>query len=110
MDKLDTIFTLQSELADIIRDNETATPTTADICVALAHEVLELHDELGWKWWKRTDSKSKEERIADAKMELADIMHFMVQIAHNLGMTPADLFDAYRIKNMKNRQRQLDGY
>ena len=110
MDKLDNIFTLQLELADIIRENETSTPTTADMCVALAHEVMELHDELGWKWWKMTNPKSREERVADAKAEIADILHFVVQIAHNLGMTPVDLFDAYRIKNMKNRQRQLDGY
>ena len=104
------VFDLQLELAALIRENETSSPTTADQCIALAHEVMELHDELGWKWWKRSDVRSQEVRNAHAKTELADILHFVVQIAINLEMTPADLFEMYHTKNMKNRQRQLDGY
>ena len=110
MDKLDSIFRLQKELAALIRENERSSPTTADQCIALMHEVMELHDETTWKWWKRSNLKSSEERKANARKELADIVHFVVQIAINLQMEPADLFEAYRKKNMENRQRQIDGY
>ena len=110
MDKLELIFKYQLELADLIAKNEKFTPTTADMCVALAHEVMELHDELGWKWWKKRDIFSPRERNARAREEVADILHFVLQIAHNLGMTPIDLCEEYLTKNMKNRKRQVDGY
>ena len=110
MDKLDMIFSLQKQLSGIITENETSTPTNSDMCIALAHEVMELHDELGWKWWKKHDIYTEVERNNRARAELADIIHFTVQIAHNLGMTPDDLFNEYKDKNMENRQRQVDGY
>ena len=87
------IFGLQRELADLIRENEKSSPTTADQCIALMHEVMELHDETNWKWWKRGNLTPSAERKENAKTELVDIVHFVVQIALNLGMTPADLFD-----------------
>ena len=110
MDKLELIFKHQLELADLIAKNEKSTPTTADMCVALAHEVMELHDELGWKWWKHKDVYTPRERTSRAMAELADILHFVVQIAHNLGMDADSLCNEYLTKNMANRKRQVDGY
>ena len=106
MDKLDLIFDLQKELAKEIRKKESHTPTNSDMCIALMHEVMELHDEFDWKWWKHDQYLDVDKAIE----ELADIVHFVVQLAINLGMTPQMLFSKYHEKNQKNRKRQIDGY
>ena len=46
----------------------------------------------------------------EAREELIDIWHFMVQASLELNLTPDDILKEYERKNEINRQRQEDGY
>ena len=46
----------------------------------------------------------------NARVEVVDIMHFLVSIAQVLGMSADDIFDAYCKKNAINHERQDSGY
>ena len=76
------------------------------LCIAIIHEAVELQRTTNWKWWK-TPTKFNQD---DAKEELVDIWHFVVQASLELGLTPDEILDEYRRKNEINRQRQKEGY
>jgi dimeric dUTPase (all-alpha-NTP-PPase superfamily) len=76
------------------------------LCIAIIHEAVELQRTTSWKWWK-TPTKFNQD---DAKEELVDIWHFVVQASLELGLTPDEILDEYRRKNEINRQRQKEGY
>jgi dimeric dUTPase (all-alpha-NTP-PPase superfamily) len=109
MDKLDSIFSIQKELASMM--DLSRYPTTMDgrvsaLSTAIIHEAIELQRLTSWKWWKKPtpfDSKA-------AKEELIDIWHFVIQASIELGMTPSDVVNEYRKKNKLNRERQASGY
>lgn len=107
MDSLEKIFEMQAELAKIMPSaGDMPGDRVAHLCTALIHEVVELQRLTNWKWWKR----SVELDFADARGELADMLHFTIQIAIELGMNPQQLFDEYKLKNAINHKRQAIGY
>jgi hypothetical protein len=71
---------------------------------AIVHECCELDNELGWKPWKNPPKldETREARL----MEMADIVHFVVQLALDQGFSAEHLYRAYVQKNAENRQRQ----
>ena len=69
-------------------------------------ECAEMLDHFGWKWWKKQTEFNREE----AREELADIWHFLIQASLELGLTPEDILKEYQRKNEINRQRQKDVY
>jgi dimeric dUTPase (all-alpha-NTP-PPase superfamily) len=73
---------------------------------AIIHECCELDNELNWKPWKNpTDpDATRQARL----MEMADILHFVVQLALDQGFNDDDLYQAYLAKNQENRSRQTD--
>ena len=73
---------------------------------AVAIEGAEAIEHHGWKWWKKQTEFNREE----AREELADIWHFLIQASLELGLTPEDILKEYQRKNEINRQRQKDGY
>ena len=76
------------------------------LCTAMIHEVVELQRTTNWKWWK----KPTEFNQAEAREELIDIWHFLIQASLELGLTPDDILKEYQRKNGINKQRQKDGY
>ena len=109
MDKLDTIFSIQKELASIM--DLSRYPTSIDgrvsaLSTAIIHEAVELQRLTNWKWWKKPTPFDSEA----AKEELIDIWHFVIQASIELGMTPCDVVNEYRKKNKLNRNRQASGY
>ena len=78
----------------------------AALCTAMIHEAVELQRTTNWKWWK----KPTEFNQAEAKEELIDIWHFLIQTSLELELTPDDILKEYQRKNEINRQRQKDGY
>ena len=108
-DKLDLIFTMQKGLADMMnldrypKDKE---GKVSALCTAIIHESVELQRLTNWKWWK-TPTKFDEK---EAKEELIDIWHFVVQASLELDLTPNEILKEYERKNEINRQRQKDGY
>jgi len=108
-DRLDLIFALQKGLTDMMNLNRYPKDTegkVAVLCTAIIHEAVELQRTTNWKWWKKPVSFNKDE----AKEELIDIWHFVVQASLELGLTPKDILDEYQRKNEINRERQKSGY
>ena len=112
MDKLDKIFEMQEKLnrriginLDDLGDDEKI-KWILNYSRALQQEVSELIDSVPWKWWAKYQKFDKQ----NARVEVVDIMHFLVSIAQILGMSADDIFDAYCKKNAINHERQDSGY
>ena len=109
MDKLESIFSLQkglSEMMNLERYPKDVESKISALCTAIIHEATELQRTTNWKWWKKPTPFS----ISDAKEELIDIWHFVVQASLELNLTPDDILEEYKRKNEINRNRQKNGY
>ena len=108
-DKLDSIFSMQKGLEDMMileRYPKDTEGKVSALCTAIMHEAVELQRTTNWKWWK-TPTEFNE---AEAREELIDIWHFVVQASLELNLTPDDILKEYERKNEINKQRQKDGY
>ena len=108
-DKLDSIFSLQKGLPSMMNLDRYPIETEEKIsalCTAIMHEAVELQRTTNWKWWKTPATFNQTE----AKEELIDIWHFVIQASIELNLTPNEILDEYKRKNEINRQRQKDGY
>ena len=72
---------------------------------AIKEELLELDDELLWKWW----SKDKID-MQNIRVELIDILHFLVSAMMCAGLTAEKVFDIYQQKHAVNIKRQDTDY
>ncbi len=112
MDKLEEIFKMQYELNRRIGidssnlSDEDKIKWTLNYSRALAQENSELVDSLPWKWW----AKYQKFDIQNARVEVVDMLHFLVSMAQVLGMTADDFYQAYTKKNQVNHNRQDSGY
>jgi len=108
-DHLETIFKLQRGLAEMMkldRYPKDSEGRISALCTAIIHEAVELQRTTNWKWWKTPTQFDERE----AREELIDIWHFVVQASLELGLTPADILEEYKKKNEINRERQRTGY
>ena len=108
-DRLDSIFVLQKGLENMMNLNRYPSNVEGRItalCTAIIHEAVELQRTTNWKWWKKPTKFNEEE----AKEELIDIWHFVVQASLELKLTPDDILEEYKRKNEINRDRQRNGY
>ena len=108
-DKLESIFELQKGLADMMdldRYPKDVEGKISVLCTAIMHEAVELQRLTNWKWWKTPTEFNEKE----AKEELIDIWHFVIQASLELNLTPDDILGEYERKNEINRQREKDGY
>ena len=108
-DRLDSIFSMQKGLAAMMNLDRYPKDTEGKVsalCTAIMHEAVELQRTTNWKWWKTPTEFSE----AEAREELIDIWHFVVQASLELNLTPDDILKEYERKNEINRQRQKDGY
>jgi len=108
-DRLESIFALQKGLADMMnldRYPKDVEGKVAALCTAIIHEAVELQRTTNWKWWKKPLPFNQD----DAREELIDIWHFVVQASLELNLTPEDILNEYKRKNEINRNRQKNGY
>jgi hypothetical protein len=95
---------------------------------AMIDEIHEATDALGgikdgsgnaiWKYWKKHHNKYQYMKFEDlsmadrleCKFEVVDMLHFFLNYAISIGMTPNELFNMYMAKNKENRNRQATGY
>ena len=69
---------MQKDLAKIMpaeRYPKETQERVSALCTAIIHEAVELQRTTNWKWWK----KHAEFNVEDAKEELIDIWHFVIQ-------------------------------
>ena len=112
-DKLDQIFKLQRELNDRIglplfsaMNEDIRIGWVLRFSRAMGQELAELVDSTPWKWW----AKYQKFDIDNARIEVVDMLHFLVSLAQVLGLTADDLFDLYAKKHKVNQKRQDSGY
>jgi dimeric dUTPase (all-alpha-NTP-PPase superfamily) len=108
-DRLESIFAMQKGLADMMnleRYPNDSEERVAALSTAIIHEAVELQRTTNWKWWKKPIPFNE----AEAKEELIDIWHFVVQASLELNLTPDDIVEEYKRKNQINRDRQKSGY
>ena len=132
-DMLKRIFSMQSELNDyVFRKNSlkdtSGNPLTMDTIFsdvnrgelrvndlpnvwlsnysrAMGEEILELDEELLWKWWSKDEID-----IQNIRVELIDILHFLVSALICSGLGPEKVYDIYCQKHAVNLSRQDSGY
>ena len=72
---------------------------------AMKEELYELDDELLWKWWSKDEIDMQNIRV-----ELIDILHFLVSAMMCAGLTADKVFDIYQQKHTVNIKRQDSNY
>ena len=72
---------------------------------AMDEELQELVAELLWKWW----SKDKID-IQNIRVELIDILHFLISAMLSAGLTAERVFEIYQQKHAVNLNRQDADY
>jgi hypothetical protein len=94
---------------------------------AMIDEIHEATDALGgisnggnaiWKRWKKAYPEYTEKKFSDlseddqleCKFEIIDMLHFFMNYAVSIGMTPQEMYNMYMSKNEENRERQKRGY
>lgn len=95
---------------------------------AMIDEIHEATDALGgigdghgnsiWKRWKKAYDSYEKMRFSEltetdqleCKFEIIDMLHFFMNYAISIGMTPKEMYNMYMSKNKENRNRQKNGY
>ncbi|HUT92390.1 MAG TPA: dUTPase [Thermoguttaceae bacterium] len=133
IDMLTHIFELQEALNDYVFDNNNITAVggaplrMSDIAAAansgqltvndlpnqwlgrytraIEEELRELSEDFLWKWWSK-DALD----LQSIRVELVDILHFLVSAMIAAGLTPETVYSLYRQKHAVNVRRQDTGY
>ncbi|MDR2664386.1 MAG: dUTPase [Puniceicoccales bacterium] len=110
--KLSHLFELQKKFSrrlgiepDTFTDEERKN-WILDYARAMQQEIAELVDSLPWKWW----AKYQRFDLQNARVEVVDILHFLISMAIALGMDADDLYEKFCKKNEVNHMRQDGGY
>ena len=90
---------------DALKVNDLPNQWLRNYSKAMNEEVIELDEELLWKWW----SKDKID-LQNIRVELIDILHFLVSAMICAGLTADKVFDVYQQKHTVNFNRQDTGY
>ena len=72
---------------------------------AMKEELIELDEELLWKWWSKDEVDMQNIRV-----ELIDILHFLVSAMMCAGLDAEKVFDIYQQKHSVNLKRQDSDY
>jgi dimeric dUTPase (all-alpha-NTP-PPase superfamily) len=109
MDKLDKLLKMQRDLSIELASDKY--PSTIEqrisvLCTAIVHEAIELQRLTNWKWWKKPVKFNEK----NAREELIDIWHFLLQASIELGMTSEDILNHYSYKNKINKLRKKSNY
>jgi dimeric dUTPase (all-alpha-NTP-PPase superfamily) len=111
-DKFEELFRMQQSLNERIgvrttgMSEEEQTKWLLNYTRAMNQELAELTDSVPWKWW----AKYQKFDAQNARVEVVDLFHFLISMAQVLGMSAADVFNAYVKKNEVNFKRQESGY
>ena len=104
--KLLTMDTIYSDVSEGgLKVNDLPNAWLSNYSRAMREEILELDEELLWKWWSKDDID-----IQNIRVELIDILHFLVSALICSGLTPEKVYDIYCQKHAVNLNRQDSGY
>ena len=100
---MDTICSAVSGSA--LKVNDLPNAWLSNYSRAMRDEILELDEELLWKWWSKDEID-----IQNIRVELIDILHFLVSALICSGLTAEKVYDIYCQKHAINLRRQDSGY
>ncbi len=100
---MDAIF--KSAINGGLKVNDLPNKWLSNYSKAMREELKELDDDLLWKWWSKDEID-----LQNIRVELIDILHFLVSAMICAGLTPDKVFDVYRQKHAVNLNRQDTGY
>ena len=100
---MDTVYAEISHGA--LKVNDLPNTWLSNYSRAMREEILELDEELLWKWWSKDEID-----IQNIRVELIDILHFLVSALLCSGLTPEKVYDIYCQKHAVNLSRQDSGY
>lgn len=112
LDQLRELFRLQRALNERIgvhtdgMDEAAKAKWILNYCLAIRQEVAELVDSVPWKWWAKYQKYDEQ----NVRVEIVDLLHFLISLAQVAGMSADDVFQAYCKKNEVNFKRQESGY
>ena len=134
-DTLGDIMTLQADTQKNVYGYDFKNMTLRDLMTfwhmnnhAMIDEIHEATDALGgikdgdgnaiWKRWKKAHAVYSDKKFSDlseqdqleCKFEVIDMLHFFMNYAISIGMTPQEMYNMYMSKNEENRARQQNGY
>ena len=101
-DRLNEIFQLQEQLNLKIGVNTAAMTEEERIkwvlnySRAMTQELAELTDSVPWKWWAKYQKFDKQ----NARVEVIDLLHFLISIAQVLEMKPEDIYDPANLPSL----------
>jgi dimeric dUTPase (all-alpha-NTP-PPase superfamily) len=113
-DRLEEIFSLQNQLNqrlgidanEICQDPAKQQQWILNYTRAMGQELAELVDSVPWKWWAKYQTYDPQ----NAKIEIVDMLHFLVSLAQVMGLDADELHRLYKGKHAVNQQRQDKGY
>ncbi len=111
-DQLRELFRMQKSLNERIgvftdgMNDEEKTKWILNYTRAMTQELAELTDSVPWKWWAKYQKFDEQ----NARVEVVDLLHFLISMAQVLGMSADDIYQAYLKKNDVNLKRQDTGY
>ena len=101
-----TIQAIMSAVAENqLKVNELPNEWLLNYSKAMKEELIELDEELLWKWWSKDEIDMQNIRV-----ELIDILHFLVSAMMCAGLTADKVFDIYQQKHAVNLKRQDSNY
>ena len=134
-DTLGDILNLQSETQRTVYDYNFEEMSLRELMEfwhlnnhSLIDEIHEATDALGgiqdgdgnaiWKKWKKAYASFSDKKFSDlsssdqleCKFEIIDMLHFFMNYAASIGMTPQEMYNMYMSKNQENRRRQQNNY
>lgn len=90
-----------ADLPDILRMSYLRTQA-----LALTDELHEALGETGWKPWATSNHLNRDAYAG----ELADVFIFFMNMMLTADITPSELMDLVKVKQIKNVKRQDEGY
>jgi dimeric dUTPase (all-alpha-NTP-PPase superfamily) len=78
----------------------------SSLATAMIHEAAEVQRPTNWKRWKKPIGFDQ----VQAKEEVIDLWHFLIQMSIELDMTPKEILNEYLEKHEINKERHKKGY
>lgn len=100
---MDSIFTAATQGKFMV--NDLPNQWLSHYARAMQGELHELDEDLLWKWWSKDEIDMQNIRV-----ELIDILHFLVSAMICAGLTADKVYDVYQQKHAVNIKRQDNGY
>ena len=107
MDRLESMLAVQRELNEAIiakrgLEGIGKSEWLQKQTLAMLSEMAELLDEVNFKWWKNPHPLHEEQ----IREEITDLLHFLVSMCIEAGISAEDLYQTYVGKNRENVRRQ----